>query len=180
MTGIKKFQWTVLVVSILGFLFLFSPPAYAGAGANVNPCIYLPTQPLSPLQFDITVGGSATHCMNSIGNDTQIAVNSAGITCGSVGYVEEKGSSSGGDTCATDESHWILGYTVPGTAYNGSIDTQWYVGGVFGAGDNHIELPDPKNTQVCGTPNLCSATQQEWKGGTQGPLYIIFQPAAAK
>jgi hypothetical protein len=178
MTGIKKFQWTVLVVILLGFLFLFSPPAYAGAGANVNACIYLPTKPVNQLQFNISAGGSGTHCMNHDGNDPQITVNSPGLTCGSVGYVEGKSSSTGGDTCATDTSYWVLGYSASGTPYSGSTNSTWSHP-IFG--DNHIELVDyTKGTSVCTTSNLCSATKQQWDSGTQGPLYIIFQPAAAQ
>ncbi|WP_293355771.1 MULTISPECIES: hypothetical protein [unclassified Microcoleus] len=170
MTGIKKFQWTVLVVSLLGFLFLFSPPAYAGAGANVNACIYLPTKPLNSRPFNITVGGSPTNCMNNTGNNTQIKIEDAGITCGSVGYVE-------GDGSCIAESHWILGYNTSG-GYNESIDTHWYRGGL-GTGDNHMELSDknPRNTQVCGTANRCNETEIQWSSGTQGPVYIIFSPS---
>lgn len=147
--------------------------AHAGAGANVNACINLPVKPSTPLQVTVAAGGSGTHCMNDTGTGTSFTVSSAGVTCGSVGYVEAKASSTKGDTCATDSSNWPLSYTIANTAYSGATQSAW-----SGAGSrNNINLNNPSNyTVVCGTSALCNSTSASWDHGTQGPLYIIFQP----
>jgi hypothetical protein len=147
--------------------------AMAGAGAMVNACIYLPTAPITPMQANISAGGSGTHCMNDKGNGTTINVTQAGLTCGSVGYVEAKASSTKGDTCATDTSTWPVAYTIGGTAYSGSTQSDW-----SGAGTrNSITLQNQSGgTAVCNSQNLCSGTSATWDHGTQGPVYVIFQP----
>lgn len=149
--------------------------AMAGAGANVNACIYLPTAPMAPLKATVTAGGSGTHCMNDKGNSTTINVTQAGLTCGSVGYVEAKASSTKGDTCATDTSTWPVAYTIGGTAYSGATQSDW-----SGAGTrNSITLQNQtRGTAVCNSQNLCSGTSATWDHGTQGPVYVIFQPQA--
>jgi len=116
--------------------------------------------------------------MNKKGNNTSFTVSAAGVTCGSVGYVEEKGSSTKGDVCATDTSLWVLSYNLKTgsapTPYSGSTNSKWSHP-LFKP--NHMSLKDqsPK-TVVCTTTDLCDATSQQWDSGTQGPLYIIFQP----
>jgi hypothetical protein len=149
---------------------------FAGAGANVNACIFLPTKPITPLSVNFTAGGSIDHCMNNTGNNVSFTASQAGVTCGSVGYVEGKSSSSGGDTCATDDSIWVLSYSVASTSYSGSTQSTWSHPFL---GDNHINLQQySKGTVVCANANLCTSTSQVWDSGTQGPLYIIFQPQA--
>lgn len=149
--------------------------AMAGAGANVNACIYLPTAPIAPLKANVTTGGSGTHCMNDKGNNTTITVTQAGLTCSAVGYVEAKASSTKGDTCATDTSTWPVAYNISGTAYSGATQSDW-----SGAGTrNSITLQNPsRGTSVCNSQNLCSGTSATWDHGTQGPVYVIFQPQA--
>lgn len=152
---------------------LFAGPAYAGAGANVNACINLPTKPAQPMTVQVTAGGAGTHCMNDTGNSTSFTVNSAGVTCAPVGYVEAKASSTKGDTCATDSSNWPLSYKIANTAFSGTTQSGW-----SGAGTrNSITLENQsKDTVVCGSNSLCNATSWNWDHGSQGPLYIIFQP----
>ena len=96
-----------IVSLMLGTPFLLPNIVYAGAGANMNACIYVPTKPISPLAVSVTAGGSIDHCMNDTGKNANMTVANAGVTCTSVGYVEGKSSSTGGDTCATDTSLWI-------------------------------------------------------------------------
>jgi len=152
---------------------LFAGPASAGAGANVNACINLPTKPAQPMYVQVTAGGAGTHCMNDAGKNTSFQVSSAGVTCATVGYVEAKASSTKGDTCATDSSNWPLSYKINNTAFSGTTQSGW-----SGAGTrNSINLENPsKDTVVCGSDSLCNATSWNWNHGTQGPLYIIFQP----
>jgi len=154
---------------------IFAGSAYAGAGATVNACISLPTKPMQPMTVSVKAGGAGTHCMNDNGNNTSFTVSSAGVTCASVGYVEAKASSTKGDTCATDSSNWPLSYTIANTAFSGATQSGW-----SGAGTrNSINLENPsKDTVVCGSSSLCNTTSWNWDHGTQGPLYIIFQPQA--
>ncbi|WP_197517155.1 MULTISPECIES: hypothetical protein [Burkholderia] len=147
--------------------------AYAGAGASVNACIYMPTAPSKPFTAKVTAGGSGTHCMNDTGHDTTIQISQAGLNCSSVGYVEAKASSTKGDTCATDSSTWPLGYSTNGLPYTGATQSSW-----SGAGTrNSIKLSGSSpGTVVCNSPSLCASQSANWDHGTQGPLYIIFQP----
>lgn len=158
---------------ILVMATLFAGSAYAGAGANVNACINLPTKPAKPMTVTVTAGGAGTHCMNDQGNNTTFTVSNAGVTCSAVGYVEAKASSTKGDTCATDSSNWPLAYKIANSGFSGGTQSQW-----SGAGTrNSIELQNQsKDTVVCGSDTVCSSTSWNWDHGTQGPLYIIFQP----
>jgi hypothetical protein len=159
--------------TVLAIAAMAAGSAHAGAGANVNACVSLPTKPMQPMTVSVTAGGAGTHCMNDKGSNTSFTVNSAGVTCASVGYVEAKASSTKGDTCATDSSNWPLSYTISNTAFSGATQSGW-----SGAGTrNSVNLENPsKDTVVCGSNSLCNATSWNWDHGTQGPLYIIFQP----
>jgi hypothetical protein len=156
---------------------ILSTSAYAGAGANMNACVYLAVAPDTPIKFAFKAGGSADHCMNNTGNDVTFSASAAGVTCGSVGYVEEKGSSSGGDTCATDTSTWVLGYSTDQSGYSGSVQSHMSHP-LFGS--NHVEISNQSpGTYICSTSNLCNSTSLVWDSGTQGPLYMIFKPGAS-
>jgi len=142
----------------------------AGAGANFYACVYYQVDPISPIQVSFSVKSSFTHCMNSIGNANTTTVTSAGLTCASLGYVEEKGSDSGGDLCASDKSIWGPSY-VADTLSGSTLSNIAY--------GNSITLYDSSNgTVVCGSEALCSTTKAPWDKGTQGPIYLIFNPEA--
>jgi hypothetical protein len=66
-----------------------------------------------------------------------------------------------------------VAYTIGGTAYSGSTQSDW-----SGAGTrNSITLQNQSGgTAVCNSQNLCSGTSATWDHGTQGPVYVIFQP----
>jgi len=165
-----------VVLAAFVSLLLGGTSAMAGAGANMYACVYLAVTPAQSIVFNFKAGGSADHCMNDIGHDTTVTASSAGVSCSDVGYVEEKGSSSGGDTCATDTSTWILSYSATTGGYSGS--TQAHMSHPF-LGHNHIELSNQSpDTYVCSTDNLCNSTKQQWDAGTTGPMYIIFEPGA--
>jgi hypothetical protein len=167
----------VLKYIVIGASLILSTSAKAGAGANINACVYLATDPATPIKFTFKAGGSADHCMNAPGQDVAFSVSKAGVTCGSVGYVEEKGSSSGGDICATDTSTWVLSYSTDQGGYSGSVQAHMSHP-LFHS--NHISIDnESKGTYICSTANLCNSTSLEWDSGTQGPLYMIFQPGAS-
>lgn len=172
--------WRARIYCSLALALIPPGMAHAGAGANVYACVYLPVAPAAPMQAGMTPGGAGTHCMNDVGKATSFTVTNAGVTCGSIGYVEEKGSSTKGDTCATDTSSWPLSYTLTQggtpTPYSGATNSEWARPGLR---SNTMSLKNySKGTVVCGSQALCTATSWEWDGGTQGPLYIIFQPQA--
>ena len=157
-------------------VFMIADYAFAGAGANTNVCINLATPPASPLKVSVKVGGSGTHCMNDKGNDATITASGVGLSCASVGYVEEKGSSTKGDTCATDTSTWPVSYTVKGQSYSGAARLHMSRGTTA----NQVSISDQsKDTVICNSEAVCVSTSTSWNHGTQGPLYVIFQPQAS-
>lgn len=167
----------LLLVSMFSVVTLSTGIAHAGAGANVNACVYFATKPATALTVTVTPGGSGTHCMHETGKATTISVINAGVTCSSVGYVESKASSTKGDLCATDDSKWPLSYSISNTAYSGGTQTKWS----SGTQNNTMYLDSQSaGTNVCGQGSLCTATSWTWNAGSQGPLYIIFQPGYTK
>ncbi|WP_420136200.1 hypothetical protein [Sphingomonas sp.] len=151
--------------------------ARAGAGANIQACVFLPTAQAKTLTFNFSVG--RTKCMNDKGNNAVLTTSSAGMSCTSAGYVEEKGSSTNGGTCATQKSHWVLGYSsTTGSppvqnGYSGSSDISMS----RGSNTNNASMSSySAGTQLCSSNALCSSTSQKWPHGKQGPLYLIFQP----
>jgi len=147
----------------------------AGAGARVNACVNYQTPPIQPFTVNFTPVNSQTKCMNSNGSPTSVTVTSSGLTCGSIGYVESKTSSSGGDFCATADHRWFLTYTTSGGATNqtGTLKSEWYYSLLS---DNKIELDIyPENTQLCGSKSMCHNTRLKWYSGV-GTAYFIFQP----
>lgn len=172
-----KAKKVLALAGVFASAALSSQLAHAGAGAQVNACVYFATKPATTLTVSVTPNGSGTHCMNDTGSSTTFQVNTAGVTCGSVGYVEAKASSTKGDLCATDKSRWPLSYSIAGTAFSGQTQTQWNTG----TQNNSMDLNDqPAGTNVCGGKALCPSTSWTWNAGSQGPLYIIFQPGFTK
>ncbi|KAF4433164.1 hypothetical protein F53441_13765 [Fusarium austroafricanum] len=147
--------------------------ALAGAGAIVKACVYFSAKPQINVQWNTC--GSASHCMycKNLPN-LSMPVTSAGLTCVNLGKVESKASSSGGDVCATDESHWQLSYN--GGVYSGSASTRWRGGGTR---HNSIELDDKKyspGTAVCGSEAACVDPSTDWDAGTTPDIYFVFRP----
>lgn len=136
-------------------------------GSVVYGCVYFPTESDPSFEIEFTVGGASDNCMNDIGYNSTLEVSAAGVLCTSVGYVEEKGSSSGGDTCATDLSIWGLSYN--GNGYSGSTLSEWS----SGPWHNEIQLySSSPGTNVCASQALCQITDLEWDVGTTGPIYV--------
>ena len=142
----------------------------------MNACVYLAVTPASPITVNFKAGGSADHCMNKKGHVVSFSASTDGVTCGAVGHDEEKGSSTGNDLCATDTSTWVLSYSSEQRGYSGSVEAQ-LSHPLFSS--NHIKIGNQSpDTHICSTKNLCNPTKISWDSGTQGPLYMIFEPGA--
>ena len=94
--------------------------------------------------------------MNSRGVNNQATVANRGLTCAFLGYVELKHSSTGGDTCLTDQSWW-------GTSYNSDY---LYLSG------------QSKDTYVCGQQALCQSSNIQWSG--VGTIYVSIVEEISK
>lgn len=141
--------------------------SFDSQGANVQACVYFSQVPAKSINTCFVAGGASDHCMNASGQNACVNVTQAGLTCVSVGYVEEKGSSSGGDTCATDHSIWSLAYTAG--IYSGSTLSDWSTGWIH----NEIYLVSQSpGTNVCPSQALCAVTDLEWDKGSAPSLYV--------
>ena len=107
-----------------------------------------------------TAGSSSDHCMYNRGHDASMEVSDGGMTCVSVGYIQHKASSSGGDLCATDESVWGLSYNgEKNRVYSGSTLTHWEAAGVF-LSKGHVWLANQsKNTKICPSKARCESNK---------------------
>lgn len=111
--------------------------------------------------------------MYSIGNPALIDVTESGVTCATVGYVEAKVSSSGGDICATDESIWNVAYATVGLPKNksGIIKSRWRK--QWFSQTNEIAFQGaPNGAVVCGSKALCDLQTFTWPTSSQGPVYV--------
>ncbi len=148
---------------------VYSTSLYAGAGAKAHGCVYLATKPTTPLKVTFTVGN--THCMNDVGSGGVLTVADKGTSCLSLGYIEGKSSSSGGDICATDTSHWNLGCTTD-SSYSANSDTA--LSHPF-LGSNRAKFNSHSNgVTMCNTASKCGDTSKQWDSGTVGDLYFVY------
>ncbi|KFY45961.1 hypothetical protein V494_00692 [Pseudogymnoascus sp. VKM F-4513 (FW-928)] len=165
------FSGTVLTLCalVLGCLILGTN---AGAGANVNGCVYYASRPPRPIKVTFDVPTSVVHCMYDKGSNATTQVENAGYTCASVGHVSGKSSSSGGDLCATDDSRWGMSYTAgpkSGTTYS-----TWHAPVI---GSDHIDLYGRDAlTRICGSASKCDYDTIKISSGGQDSVYIIFDP----
>ncbi|KAI3325199.1 hypothetical protein HD806DRAFT_469088 [Xylariaceae sp. AK1471] len=163
--------------SVLVFILSYALPITAGPGAEVYACINLGIRPSTNFTVTFNPISGGNKCMNSVGNAVTIDIYQSGLSCGEIGYVEGKASSSGGDLCATDESIWNLAYNtnkIP-NAKSGSVRSRWRK--LWGSETNEISFKAyTTGAQVCGSEALCSATDFYWSTDTKGPAYFIFQP----
>ncbi len=140
--------------------------AVAGPGANMNACIHYPVRPIKPLVVEFKRGNWQS--MNESGQDSSMNVSEAGLTCTSVGYVEAARFLN------PQASRWEIGYTIIDSPKSGSTNTNWK--GVLPMANKLELLSASPGTALCLSAHLCNVQYQEWASGTQGPLYIIFQP----
>lgn len=111
--------------------------------------------------------------MNSIGNTASLDVSESGMSCVGIGYVEAKTSSSGGDTCASDQSIWNIAYsgTLNTNKKSGTIKSRWRK--QWGSQTNEIVFQSaPGTARVCGSKHLCNSRDYYWETGTSGPAYV--------
>lgn len=136
-------------------------------GANVYGCIKMGSRPSEAFKVDFKVGSSADNCMDPIGNNAFITVDSAEVICASLGYVQE--------SCTFQKSVWSLAYN--GSAYSGSTQSVWS-GGTW---NNDIYLQnDVPGTFVCPSQYECRSRYLKWNEGTTGPLYVSFEPSLVR
>lgn len=143
------------------------------AGANVTVCINLQTTPSQKFTVSFDPRSGANRCMIDIGAPATVDVTQSGLTCAYIGYVEAKESSSGGDTCLTDESIWNIAFSTSGLPNNksGSISSEWSRP-IFSQ-TNEVWLKSyPTGSEVCGSAALCNSTECDWPSGTKGPVYV--------
>ena len=111
-------------------------------------------------------------------------------TCAHMGYVEQKSSSTDGDFCLSEKSHWTLGYDVhsdfitqDNVKWKVSDDVQFEIGTGL---TNYMTANDRDNLQhgydmsinICDEPKPCVRQKIEWDKGTQGPHYVCTPSAA--
>ena len=139
-------------------------------GAYVHACVNIASDPPSGQSYDVyfQAGSSSDHCMNDRGESRSATITTIGLTCASLGYVELKDSSSGGDLCATDKSWWATSYSIQATGQSGSTNSRWEQGG-------KITLKDQSpGTVVCSSRALCESTEKTWDG--TGELWVCILP----
>ncbi|KAK0111494.1 hypothetical protein ONS95_001849 [Cadophora gregata] len=147
----------------------------AGAGAYVNGCVWYATKPITPFNVTFQVPTSVVHCMYDKGTNAQAVVTTDGLTCASVGHVSGKSSSSGGDTCATDDSRWGISYTAG--SKSGTTYSTWSAP-IFKS--DHIDLYDQSpGTNICGSAAKCDASSIKIGSSGNDNVWIIFDPAAS-
>jgi len=148
--------------------------AAAGAGAEMIACIYENKAPPSPLTVEFQLNLPEDRCMNNRGHDAKIVIDRQGLICTSVGYVEAKMSSSGGDLCATDESHWGIYWQKADKTWKGQFNSIWRRGPDY---DWFMLLFDESgngNVFVCDKEEVCNKKSVSWSG--TGKFYIVFTP----
>lgn len=111
--------------------------------------------------------------MTHQGAPIDITVTNSGLTCGYIGYVEAKASSTWPDLCATDESIWNIGYQTKGLTSNksGSVKSRWRK--MWGSQTNEISFYEHvPGSMVCGSESMCYSEKFHWDTGSTGPAYV--------
>ena len=149
--------------------------ALTTTGAFVHACVNLQIKPSKHFNVHFSPVDRGNKCMNEIGSDVDVTVNSSGLTCGYIGYAESKASSSGGDFCATQASLYHISYATSGliSEKSGSLRSQWYYS-FFN--DDEIALEAyPNGTKLCSSGSLCDTTSVTWPSGV-GLAYVSYAP----
>lgn len=139
------------------------------AGAVINACLLMDFNPSEGFTVKFSGGSDHDQCMNTKARYSTVEAFSDGLTCGHLGYIESKASSSGGDLCATDRSLWSLSYKRGST--NGSV-TASLGSGLFSE-TNWMELVEYEDgMNLCTTQDGCGEVRQTWPTGTSPGLYV--------
>jgi hypothetical protein len=172
---LRPVTWA-LKLSLLSIVLL-PKLAFAGAGTNVYGCVYL-NQVDTPMNFTFIPEGS--QCMNQIGSSQTLTVTKPGVSCVSIGYIEQKDTDTGNDDCnALNAGIWKLSCSGGDGNFSGTVETVLYYH--LGIGENHMDMntdDSSPNINLCTQPAKCVGKSASWPRGTQGKKYIIFQPAA--
>jgi hypothetical protein len=100
-----------------------------------------------------------------------MVIDKEGVTCAYLGYVEGKTSSSNGDLCATDESHWGLRWDKADKTWQDYTNTRWMnVGGSPNWIKAHGWTKGP--ISLCTEANLCDSTSEMWEG--MGEFFVSW------
>ena len=110
--------------------------------------------------------------MRSIGSAVDVTVASSGLTCGYIGNVESKTSSTGGDFCGTSQHYWHISYKISDER-SGTMKSNWYRSWVS---DDEISLESyPPGSKLCGSEHMCETIHVGWESGV-GNAYVSYAP----
>lgn len=158
---------------------LLSPFASQAGGATlwVNACVYLPTAPVKPIDFDFTpkrlsqTNGSSDMSVPKPGT---LTVNAPGVTCMTL---------DGGIQGATEKdsylARWEVSYQVKGQAYSGSADFDVNLtNNTPPPLNSNVNLVSYTNAaELCSSGALCNTTNRDLNNGDS--VFLIFKPMAA-
>ena len=152
----------------------------AGKATTVHACINLAEKPLAPMEFEFT--SDEGYCMFTGAHQMTLRVDSAGLTCGELGYVE---SSNNIFFCNYTNSKWTLSYQAfhiqetndevnrIQTSIQGSVDTKWNQTFIR-ENSGGIELLNHEGISVSTTKTANGKTETNWNN--EDPIYITFTP----
>lgn len=135
-------------------------------------CVYYAKNMTSQIEVDFQVGTSGTQCMLQTGNNGSFTANSSGITCYSIGYVENK-SYDALDDCAVQESLWTASYST-NTSQFGSTSSYWtfnYAGHEYCEAELRDQVP---GTSLCDSEAPCYNTEYNWSHTATPTLYVSW------
>lgn len=109
--------------------------------------------------------------MDHSGSSGSFLVTTGGVTCYSIGYVENKPYDSGFDNCVVRDSLWGVSYKT-NTSQTGSTSSYWSAD-YKGRTECEMELRGQSSgTYVCGSAAQCSTTTYTWGYDTTPTYYV--------
>jgi hypothetical protein len=147
--------------TFVGATLVLAPAVFAaGTGADVYTCVYYPSKPVEPVDFNFVAGSSSDEYMKFKGNDSTVIASSSGLTCTYIGYVQ-----------AADSYHdgrWSLEYAAS-DASRGSTSSVWETG----SSGNVVTLENSQpGTYMCECQVLCNSNSYEWRRNESGKFYV--------
>ena len=140
-------------------------------GAYMNGCVYYAEKPSDPINVSFQVGIGGTQCMDHNGTDGSFTVTDGGVTCYSIGYVENKPYDTGIDNCAVRYSYWAASYNT-NMSQSGSTSSYW-TANYHGLDYCEMYLLKQSNgTNVCGSAASCNNSEFDWSYSTTPTYYV--------